>query len=77
MKLLKVYHWYVKILQCGYTVKIGSKDIKCYVQKHIAPQAICYKPISSWQAARSTGILLLLLTHTLISMVAWLNNHRI
>ena len=25
-------------------MEYGFKDIKCYVQKHKAPQAICYNP---------------------------------
>ena len=41
LKSLMVYYWYVKKPQCGY-MEHGLKDIKCHVQKHIAPQSICY-----------------------------------
>ena len=34
-----------------------AKDMKCYLQKHIAPQAICDDPPSPWQAARGICIL--------------------
>ena len=40
-KSLRVYYWHVKMPQCGY-MEHGLKDIKCSVQKHIAPWAICY-----------------------------------
>ena len=40
MKLLRVYYWHVKI-PCRY-MEHGLKDIKRYVQKHIAHWAVCY-----------------------------------
>ena len=43
MMLLRAYYGYVKTPQCGY-MEDGLKDIKYYVQKHIAPQAICHNP---------------------------------
>ena len=42
-KLLGVCYWCVKIPQCRY-MKHGLKHIKIYVQKHIAPLAMCYNP---------------------------------
>ena len=36
-----VYYRYMKIPQCEY-MEHELKDIKCYVQKHIAPQPISY-----------------------------------
>ena len=38
-----VYYWYVYIPQCGY-MENGSKDMKCYVQKHIEHWGICCNP---------------------------------
>ena len=56
MKFLGEYNWYVKIPQCGYMER-GLKYILFYVQKHIAPLAICYNPqLVLWQAARSARI---------------------
>ena len=52
MKSLKVYHWYVKIPQSRY-MEHGLKDIKCYVQKHIAPWALLLKSPSSLRVVAS------------------------
>ena len=39
---MKFYYWHAKIPQCRY-VEHGLKDVAFfYVQKHIAPWAICY-----------------------------------
>ena len=38
-----IYYWYVKISRCGY-MEHGWKCITFYVQKHIAPLAMCYNP---------------------------------
>ena len=40
MKSLELYYWYINLPQCGY-VEHGLKYITFYVQKHIAPLAIC------------------------------------
>ena len=50
---LRVFCWLVKIPQCGHR-EHGLKDIKCYVQKHIAPRTICFNP---QQTANNTRIL--------------------
>ena len=43
MKSLGVYYWYVKLPQCRY-MEHGLEYITSYVEKHIAPLAICYNP---------------------------------
>ena len=40
---LGVSYWCVKTPQCGY-MEQGLKHITFYVQKHIAPLAMCYNP---------------------------------
>ena len=42
-KSLRVYYWYVKTPTCRY-IEYGLKDVKHYVHKHMAPQAIYYTP---------------------------------
>ena len=42
-KSLGVYYWCVKIPQCRY-MEHGLKYFTSYVQKHIAPLAMCYHP---------------------------------
>ena len=42
-KCQRVCYWYFKISQCG-CMAHGWKYIQFYVQKHIAPRAICYNP---------------------------------
>ena len=44
MKSIRVYYWYFKIPQREYT-EHGLKIIKFYIQKRIAPQAICCNPL--------------------------------
>ena len=43
MKIFGVCYWYVKIPQCVY-VEHGLVYITFYVQKHMAPMAVCSGP---------------------------------
>ena len=42
-KIIGVCYWCVKIPQCGY-MEHGLKHITFYVQKYIAPLAMCHNP---------------------------------
>ena len=56
MKSLGVCYWYVKIPQCEY-MEHGLEYITFYVQKHMAPLAVCSgSPVGLWRAARGARI---------------------